>query len=146
MNLLKLKLVAAIAVGLILTGCGTTMKTVMERCDMGSSFDTYASCIKETYTKDGRQPNSASVRAFYASLDSLAELHAANRLSSAEAKAAAYIAFLNTVQADNDRSNAAFANSMNALANMPQGTVQAAPPSIQTRCVRSGNAVNCTSY
>jgi hypothetical protein len=146
MNFSKLRLVAAIAIGLTLTGCGTTMQTVMERCDIGSAFDTYASCIKQTYAKDGRRPNSASVRAFYASLDSLAELHAEKRLSSAQAKAAAYQAFLNTVQADNDRSNAAFANSMNALANMPQGTVQAAPPSIQTRCVRFGNAVNCTSY
>lgn len=148
MNQVKLKWLAVLTTVFALSGCGTQMKTVMSKCDSGSSFDVYSSCIKTTYTREGTYPNAASVKAFYASLDSLAELFAEKKISSAQAKAAAYQAYVQTIQADNDRSDAAFSRAMNGLANMPQGQVQPsllnAP--VQTRCTRLGNSVNCTSY
>lgn len=148
MKLLKTRRWGLIAAALLLGGCGTSMRQVMETCDSASTFDLYAVCIKGIYAKEGSRPNAASVKAFYASLDSLTELYADKKISNAQARAAAYQAFVLTVQADNDRRAAAFEAAMGGLAGMPQGQAQ---PSLlnnptRTTCTRSGNTVNCTSF
>ncbi len=95
-----------LTIGLVLNalgGCvsGMTMSKVMSQCDDSQKFNTYASCIRTTYDKQGRYPNDAVVRAFYANLNEISEGYKAGKLTDAQAKSAAYNAYLNTVEASN---------------------------------------------
>jgi hypothetical protein len=84
------------------SACGTPMKNVMRDCDRGQNFTQYTSCIKSTYTSQGRQPNAAEIRAFYANLNAITESYNKNQITDAEAKSQAYNAFLRIIQSANN--------------------------------------------
>ena len=98
-----LRLLIGLLILIALGGCvsGTTMSKVMNQCDDSRQFDIYASCIRNTYDKQGRYPNDAVVRAFYANLNEITEGYKSGKLSDAQAKSAAYNAYLKTVDASN---------------------------------------------
>ncbi len=125
---------------LCFASCGTPMSDVMTMCDKKTSFDQYVYCVKSVYSTEGRQPDSLSIRAFYAYLDSINESYLANKISNAQARAYAYEAFQRTVQAANDRAEAAAANAF----IMQQSAEQQNRP-IQTNCVKTGDFINCSS-
>ena len=87
----------------LVSGCvtGIPMSRAMTQCDTGQKFSDYASCIRTTYTKQGRYPNDAVIKAFYANLDEIDESYRGGKLTDAQAKSAAYNAYLNTVEASN---------------------------------------------
>lgn len=149
MNLSKLKWALVVGMGLLLTGCGTLMKNVMATCDNGQTFDIYASCIKSTYTRDGARPNDTTVKTFLTRLDVIVEAYNQKNITEAQARSFTYEQYKQTIDAK-DGADSNFYRAMmvlGAMGNMPQGTVQPATnTSTQTRCTRSGNAVNCTSY
>jgi len=130
---------------LMLSGCGTMMEDVMRSCNRGQNFDAYVSCIKYTYNKEGTHPDSSAVRAFYSNLDMISEAYRANKITDAQAKSYAYDAFMRTIQASNDRSDAAFMKYMGAMQQQQQQQQQIRTP-VQTNCVRNGSYTNCTSY
>ena len=95
-----------IFVFLSLASCGIMeprMSSVMESCDTRSDFAQYVNCIKNEYKRD---PNAQSVRSLYAQLDAIKEDYESGLLSDAKAKAAAYIAYDQTVGAENARLDA----------------------------------------
>jgi hypothetical protein len=101
----------AFITALLLSSCGTQMATVMQQCDTGNNtanFSNYSYCIKQTYSTRGSKPNSPEVRALYAYLDQIDEAYRAKQMTNAQARAAAQTAFLNTVQASNNRNQATF--------------------------------------
>jgi hypothetical protein len=97
------KQIALFLLVVIMYGCGTPMKQVMQDCDQGQDFVQYSYCIRGKYDSEGRHPNSSAVRAFYANLDAITESYNKKQISNAQAKAMTYNAFMNTIQADNDR-------------------------------------------
>ena len=137
-----IKWIAILLSILLITSCGALMQDVMRSCDRGQNFDSYAYCIKATYSQSGNRPNANSVRAFYANLDMISEAYRGKRVSDAQAKSMAYDSFLRTVQADNDRSDAVLMNQLNYINQQNQQT----RTPIQTNCVRNGQNINCTSY
>ena len=142
----KLKLTAILLATVLLTSCGTMMKDVIANCDREQDYDNFMYCIKSTYYKEGRNPDSSDVRAFYANLDAIAEAYRAKKITDAQAKVYAYDAFNKTIQAGNDRSDAASANYLNALGAMQQKQQQQIRTPVQTNCYRNGAYTNCTSY
>jgi len=138
---------------LLLTACETTsgskqMKTVMNECDTGQSFDIYVSCIKNTYQTEGTRPDAPSIRAFYANLDMINEAFANSKITKVQAKSLAYDAYMKTVHADNQRNDAmSEALMMNGLTMMQQQQQQQPiRMPVQTNCVSNGNNTNCTTY
>ena len=79
------------------------MHVVMDTCENRSNFTAYVSCIKTTYK---RNPSHSSVRSLYAQLDGINEDYQNGVLSDVKAKAAARIAYDNTVGASNARAAA----------------------------------------
>ena len=103
----------AFMLALLLSSCvtGTQMSTVMQQCDIGNNtanFSYYSSCIKQTYSTRGSQPNAPTVRALYAYLDQIDEAYRLKQMTNFQARAAAQTAFLNTVQASNNRNQPTF--------------------------------------
>jgi len=99
-----------VAVILALSGCATRidmpMSTVMARCDVGTNvgnFSFYSYCIKDVYSREGNQPNSPAIRAFYSRLDVIDENYCQNKITNAEAKSYAYQAWREMIDADNQR-------------------------------------------
>ena len=142
----KLKLIATLLPILLLTSCGTMMKDIMASCDREQDFDNFTYCIKNTYYKQGRNPNHSDVRAFYANLDAIGEAYRAKKITDAQAKVYAYDAFNKTIQAGNNRADAASANYLNALGALQQQQQQQIRTPVQTNCFRNGAYTNCTSY
>ena len=139
-----MKSLRIIFLGLIvitLAGCGAMMQDVMADCDRGQDFNAYAKCVKSTYNQTGNRPDATAVKAFYSHLDSISEAYVAKQITNAQAKSYAYDAFMKTVQAGNDRTDAAF---MNYMGNVQQQQQQTRP--IKTNCVKNGIYTNCTSY
>ena len=100
--------------GLLFSGCAITeptMNVVMDSCENRPNFTAYVSCIKTTYK---RNPNSPSVRSLYAQLDGINEDYQNGILSDVKAKAAARIAYDNTVGTSNARAAARAAAAYNA--------------------------------
>jgi hypothetical protein len=92
--------------GLLFSGCGIMhpqMHVVMDSCESRPNFTSYVSCIKSEYK---RNPGSSSVRSLYAQLDGINEDYQNGILSDVKAKAAARIAYDNTVGASNARAAA----------------------------------------
>lgn len=87
----------------ILMACvsGIPMSRAMSQCDSVQKFSDYASCIRSTYDKQGRYPNDAVIKAFYANLDEINEAFKNGKLTEAQARSAAYNAYLKTVDASN---------------------------------------------
>ena len=137
----NLKVYFFILTSICLSSCGTLMKDVMISCDRGQEFDSYSYCIKDKYSKEGRQPNDQIVRAFYAHLDAITEAYQTKKITNAQAKSYAYDAFMKTIQADNN-ANAASPNPMAAFGSMQQPRRMP----IQTNCFKNGAYTNCTSY
>ena len=142
----NLKILFALLATLSLAGCGTMMKDVLTGCDRGQEFGGFVYCIKDKYSKEGRDPNHSTVRAFYANLDAIDEAYRDKKITNAQAKSYAYDAFNKTIQAGNDRSDAASANYLNALGAMQQQQQQQIRTPVQTNCFRNGAYTNCTSY
>jgi len=144
----KFKLMSILLFTLLLASCGTMMKDVMVSCDREQDFDNFTYCIKSRYNKEGRNPNNSTVRAFYANLDAITEAYRAKKITDAQAKSYAYDAFNKTIQAGNDRADAASANYLNALGAMQQQQQQQQQirTPVQTNCYRNGAYTNCTSY
>jgi hypothetical protein len=141
----KLKTLFVFFAMLSLAGCGTMMKDVLSSCDQVQEFGGFVYCVKNKYNNEGRDPNHANVRAFYANLDVIEEAYRAKKITNAQAKSYAYDAFNKTIQAGNDRADAASANYFNALGAMQQQQQQIRTP-VQTNCYRNGAYTNCTSY
>jgi hypothetical protein len=87
------------------------MSKVVADCEVLKIFSDMASCIKETYSKEGNEPNSVSVRAFYSMIDTINEKYQMKNITEAEARSLTYKALLETVEASNqaDANNAAAA-------------------------------------
>lgn len=139
------KSIAVLMLPLLLGGCGAMMKDVMRECDRGQNFDSYAYCIKSTYSQKGNKPNDSAIRAFYSHLDMISEAYRAKKITDAQAKSYAYDAFMKTVQASNDRADTAFMNYMGTQQMLQQQQQQIRTP-VQTNCIRNGQYTNCTSY
>lgn len=139
------RLVMGCVVIVMLAGCGTMMKNVMRECDRGQRFDVYVSCIKTTYSRKGSKPNATEVRAFYANLDMLNEAYKNGRISDAQAKSMAWDSFMRTIQASNDRDDAAAMYMMNSIQQQQQ-LQQQNQRQYQTQCYQSGNYTNCRTY
>ena len=131
---------------LLLAGCGAMMKDVMRECDRGQRFDSFTYCVKSTYSQTGRSPNESEVRAFYSNLDMITEAYRAKKITEAQAKSMAWDSYMRTIQAHNDRADAAFMNQMNALQQQQIQQQQQIRTPVQTQCYRNGAYVNCTSY
>jgi len=129
---------------IILSGCGTQMHVVMQQCDRGVEFNSYASCIKNTYAREGTNPNHIAVRAFYSNLDAISEAYRDKKITDAQAKSFAYDAYQKTVQASNDKAEAAY-NSAFSNYMLQQQQNQINKPR-QTSCTTMGQFVNCTTY
>lgn len=144
----RLILLLAVFSCLLLGGCGVMMKDVMSECDRGQSFDSFTYCVKSTYSQKGRKPNDSVVRAFYSNLDLINEAYRAKQITEAQAKSMAWDSYMRTIQASNDRADAAFMNQMNALQQqqIQQQQQQQIRTPVQTQCYRNGAYVNCTSY
>ena len=102
------------AAAILLMGCNPTapsMSSVMGSCDGATTFNGYVNCLKNNYQRD---PNHSTVRAFYAQLDAINEDVQKGRLSTSKAKAAAYTAYANTIEAGN---NAEYARRSQAYSN-----------------------------
>lgn len=89
-----------------LTGCALLpgdmpMSRVMSMCDTGESFSIYVSCIKHKYDTEGNSPNDPTIKALYAIFDEIKESNTLGHMTAAQAKSAAYKAYLETVHADN---------------------------------------------
>jgi hypothetical protein len=148
----KLKFLFPLLVTMLIAGCGTMMQDVIAGCDSVQEFGSFKNCIKNQYSKEGREPNHPAVRAFYAHLDVIEEAYRAKKITNAQARSDAYVAFNKTVQAANDRESAASANYFNALGAMQQQQQQQQQRQqqirmpTQTSCYRNGQYVNCTTY
>lgn len=115
--------------GFVLSGCLNPMEppmtVVMANCESRSSFTSYVSCIKSEYR---RNPGASSVRSLYAQLDSINEDYVNGSISEVKARAAARIAYDNTVGVSNARKRA------NAAASAPAGPIT---------CTTIGNTTSC---
>jgi len=122
------KLVLAGIAGFFLSGClnpmEPSMSSVMDSCESRSNFTYYVSCIKTNYK---RAPDRSETKSLYARLDSINEDYENGKLSLIKAKAAARIAYDNTVGAANARRAANAAASYRA----------------PMRCTTYGNTTNC---
>ena len=135
-------------------GHATSMSDIMGGCDVGQDYSSYVECIKDRYSRDGNTPNAASVKAFYANMDQIKEASDRGQITNAQAKSLTYRAFLDTVQAENNRINGENANSQartqSAIdAFIRNTTIQPAPQApapTNTNCWRNGNQIQCRSY
>lgn len=118
-------------VSLSLTGCGSMMHRVMTACDVYPDFNDYAACIKETYSSEGRRPNSPTVKAFYARLNAIGEAYSFDRVTEAQARSLAHQAYMETVEAGNERIRSRAA------------TINAANLSKMQTCTQTGNTITC---
>jgi hypothetical protein len=103
MNKLTISLMVSIL--LLIGGCGTPMKKVMQQCDRGQAFDSFAYCVKRTYANEGTKPNDSAVRTFYANLDMITETYNNKRITEAEAKSLAWDSYMKTIQASIDQAD-----------------------------------------
>lgn len=125
------KINITIPFSLLLTGCGSMMHSVMTSCETHADFNDYASCIKKTYETEGRRPNSATVKAFYARLNEIDEAYSYQQLTDAQARSLAHQVYMETVEAGNERIRSRAA------------TINAANLSKMQTCTKSGNTVTC---
>ena len=140
------------------------MIDVMGRCDQGQKFQNIVDCIKETYQKEGNEPNAGNIKAFYANLDEISDANLSGQLTDAQAKSAAFRAFLSIVQSENDRRNGIVRQQQQQQIQQQQQQiqqqqqtqsaidafirntqVQQPPQPVYTQCQRNGQLVNCTS-
>lgn len=114
--------------GLFLSGCMSVMEpsmsSVMNSCETRSDFTSYVSCIKTNYK---RNVNSSSVKSLMARLYSINEDYENGSMSEIKARAAARIAYDETVGASNARSRSNAASSYRA----------------PMTCTTYGNTTNC---
>ena len=117
-------LLSAVA-GFALSGCmEPRMDDVMASCESNSNFTSYVNCIKTDYKRD---PSASTVRSLIARLNSINEDYENGSISEIKARAAARIAYDETVGEGNAR----------ALANA------VAYQSASTTCYTTGNITNC---
>lgn len=127
----KHNITIAILSSLFLSSCGSMMHSVMTSCEVHADFNDYASCIKGTYHTEGRRPNSATVKAFYARLNEIDEAYSYQQLTDAQARSLAHQAYMETVEAGNERIRSRAA------------TINAANLSKMQTCTKTGNTVTC---
>ena len=105
---------------MLLASCGgmteKKMSEVMQDCDTGQKFSTFINCIKTSYK---RNPNSETVRSFYAQVDAVVEDYKAGKLSEAKAKAKAYELYDATVGAGNRAKRLRAASGSTVVVNNP---------------------------
>jgi len=122
------KVLLGVVVGFALSGClnplEPKMTSVMDSCESRSNFTSYVSCIKTNYKRD---PGASTVRSLIARLNSINEDYENGSISEIKARAAARIAYDDTVGEGNARQRA------NAAASYR------APIS----CTTYGNTTNC---
>jgi hypothetical protein len=107
------------------------MSDVVRDCESFKVFSDMASCIKETYSKEGNAPNDVSVRAFYSMIDAINEKYQMKNVTEAEARSSTYKALLETVEASNQ------SDANRAAARAPY------VPNKTTTCNKIGNTVTC---
>ena len=122
------KLVLAGIAGLALSGCMNPMEprmsSVMNSCESRSNFTSYVSCIKTNYKRD---PDDSTVRSLIARLNGINEDYEKGSISEIKARAAARIAYDDTVGEGNARRAANAAASYRA----------------PMTCTTYGNTTNC---
>lgn len=133
-------LVTAVGCILTLSGCGTTMESVMAKCDTNSKYDTYAACVKTTYMSEGVSPSDHSVRAFFAHIDAITEAYKSEKITDVQAKSQTYDAYSKTIQMSNDRIAESYRRSMNSQSTKPIDIQSTMPKPI---CTRIGNSISC---
>ncbi len=137
-------LVRLSAIGVLtLAGCGTTMESVMAKCDNNTKYDTYAACVKTTYMAEGVSPDDHSVRGFFAHIDAIAEAYRAEKITDAQAKSQTFDAYSKTIQVSNDRAAASISRSMNSRSTTPIDVQSTMPKPTNTNCTRIGGIVGC---
>ena len=104
-----MKQVALALVLLFLAGCSSeplapSMSSVMSSCESRSNFSSYVRCIKNDYTRD---PGASTVKSLYARLAAIDEDFQNGSLSEVKARAEAYKAYDETVEAGNRAQRAA---------------------------------------
>ena len=111
-----------------LSGCfnpiAPSMSSVMTSCESRSNFTSYVSCIKTDYKRD---PGHSTVRSLIARLNSINEDYENGSISEIKARAAARIAYDDTVGEGNARGRANAAASYRA----------------PRTCTTYGNTTNC---
>ena len=114
--------------GLVLSGCMNPleppMSSVMSSCESRSDFTSYVNCIKINYKRD---VNSSDVKSLMARLYSINEDYENGSISEIKARAAARIAYDDTVGKGNARRSANAASSYRA----------------PITCTTYGNTTNC---
>ena len=109
------KLVLAGIAGFVLSGClnpmEPSMNSVMDSCEPQPNFTSYVSCIKTNYKRD---PSHSTVRSLMAQLNSINEDYENGSISEIKARAAARIAYDDTVGEGNARKAANAAASYRA--------------------------------
>ena len=122
------KSVLAGVAGFVLSGCLNSMEpsmsSVMNSCESRSNFTSYVSCIKTNYK---RYPNDSTVLSLMARLNSINEDYENGSISEIKARAAARIAYDDTVGEGNARKAANAAASYRA----------------PMTCTTYGNTTNC---
>lgn len=112
----------------ILSGClnpmELRMRSVMDSCESQPNFTSYVSCIKTNYK---RNPSASTVRSLIAQLNSINEDYENGSISEIKARAAARIAYDDTVGEGNARQTANAAASYRA----------------PMTCTTYGNTKNC---
>lgn len=137
-------LVLLSSIGLLtLVGCGTTMESVMAKCDINTKYDTYSACVKTTYIAEGVSPKEHDVRAFFAHIDAITEAYKAEKITDAQAKSQTFDAYSKTIQASNDRVAASISRSMNSQSTTPIDVQSTMPKPMNTNCTRIGGIVGC---
>lgn len=126
-------LLSAVA-GFALSGCmEPEMDDVMASCESNSNFTSYVNCIKTDYKRD---PSASTVRSLIARLNSINEDYENGSISEIKARAAARIAYDETVGEGNARRRS------NAAASYRAPTA-AASYRAPTTCYTTGNITNC---
>lgn len=137
---------------MLLSSCGTQMIQVLENCDEGQDFSLFAKCVKSTYAREGRSPNSSIVRVFYANLDEIEEAYRQNRLTSTQARSQTLNAYMQTIDASNAASSRAMGGALQNYGNTVYGQRPQQPT--VTNCkqtpdmygnISSGSGIRCTT-
>ena len=77
------------------------MGSVIKECEKLATFNKLALCVKDTYSKEGSDPNALPVRVFYSLIDEINEEFKMGKISEIQARASIYRALVNTIEEEN---------------------------------------------
>ena len=146
-QLIRLKSLLPLTLCFAFIGCassGVSMKRVLAACEQYQAFENYVSCVKNTYSSNGLQPNAIEVKTFYAHLEVISEALLDRRITNSEARLNAYRAYLEVIEPAVQRNQAAayeYLQGLNEQLRQQQEAKKRKP--ILTTCTRNNVVVNC---